>query len=418
MIKIESEMASTHDCCVICGKYRDDKLALFTEQTLEKCKSVLSVRNAHNLKYRGLCLPTAVDEISGYHSGCYRNFTAVAKKYFDQSPSILLGNSPEEIPNHGQEPSASSLRQIPMEPSQDVSNNSSTQGTSKVSIFCGNERKTVKRKLQKLCIGKKDSLHTIKKYASEIHDLEMLKKIEGCETSNEVPYHCTCRYAYEYKSSVQNRQKTTWHTSREQHKQAFDKLADYLKNEIVEGRRSIFFSSLCSVYTEIFSQISGDNVETGSDLSFSEQHLEKKIKSKFCNQVKIVIMHHRKIVVSAEGIDNHIDESIFKSLEEEDVLQRAALILKRDLSSTVKDELPENLPFKDDVLKGERSTPQSLEKFYSTVMGGLDCRRRNNPVHLRKVTSLCQDLIYAVSGGKMKTSIHRGMKKKLNIRKL
>lgn len=78
-------MASIRNCCVICKKYGDEKIVIFTEQFLKKCQTALAVRNAQKLQYHGLQLPTAVDEISGYHPRCYRSLTAVGKKYSVQS---------------------------------------------------------------------------------------------------------------------------------------------------------------------------------------------------------------------------------------------------------------------------------------------------------------------------------------------
>lgn len=54
-------------------------IKLFTEKSLEKCSKVLQIRKLNNYKFSDVNLPNTVDKFSGYHSACYRAFTAVAK---------------------------------------------------------------------------------------------------------------------------------------------------------------------------------------------------------------------------------------------------------------------------------------------------------------------------------------------------
>lgn len=92
-------------------------------------------------------------------------------------------------------------------------------------------------------------------------------------------------------------------------------------------------------------------------------------------------------------------------MEEKDVLQRAALILRRDVLNIRKEELSEKVT-SCDVIKGECTIPQTLENFYLTLIAGIDRRRRNNIRRIRKVCSLSEDVIYVITNGQIKTSKH------------
>lgn len=75
-------MDSQRPFCVFCQQTRD-KVKLFSLETLQKSQAVLKIRISHNLKYKESVLPSIPDEISGYHSTCYRGFSALMKKYYE-----------------------------------------------------------------------------------------------------------------------------------------------------------------------------------------------------------------------------------------------------------------------------------------------------------------------------------------------
>ena len=61
--------------CTFCKKSHD-KLILFSEEILKKCKNILKQRIIHNLKFKDVLLPDDLHD-SGYHRECYKNFTAL-----------------------------------------------------------------------------------------------------------------------------------------------------------------------------------------------------------------------------------------------------------------------------------------------------------------------------------------------------
>ncbi|KAL4702142.1 hypothetical protein ACJJTC_019418 [Scirpophaga incertulas] len=59
-----------------------------------------------------------------------------------------------------------------------------------------------------------------------------------------------------------------------------------------------------------------------------------------------------------------------------------------------------------DIDDGEISVPQDLLDFYSTLIAGNNRRRKNNQKCIRQVKSYCEDVVYSIYNGKIKTSKH------------
>ena len=69
-------------CCVLhCGDGSSDgTIVPFVDHTLDKCRTVLSIRKAKNLKYKEVVLPENVNnKKTGYHTECYTKFTALGR---------------------------------------------------------------------------------------------------------------------------------------------------------------------------------------------------------------------------------------------------------------------------------------------------------------------------------------------------
>ena len=73
--------------CLFCKN--DDGITLFNKETFKKCSDVLRVRVAYKFKYNEVILPTTLDGISGYHTTCYKTFTALKRKYIDNFSELV-----------------------------------------------------------------------------------------------------------------------------------------------------------------------------------------------------------------------------------------------------------------------------------------------------------------------------------------
>src|SRR5699024_8232868 len=92
-------------------------------------------------------------------------------------------------------------------------------------------------------------------------------------------------------------------------------------------------------------------------------------------------------------------------LDEDEILQKAAYILRKTVLSIKKKKLPDNLSTTD-LLNGECEIPTRIAEFYCLALGGFKRRRRDNKNCQRKVNSLAEDFIYNVSNGEIKTKKH------------
>lgn len=72
-------------CFLKCGESSTGKVIKFTNEKLEKAREKMTIRKKLNIKYVDCDLPTTVDELLGYHSRCYDNFSnikaATLRKY-------------------------------------------------------------------------------------------------------------------------------------------------------------------------------------------------------------------------------------------------------------------------------------------------------------------------------------------------
>lgn len=61
--------------CVLCAT-SSDKVILFKQSTLQKCHEIFKARSGSRSKWSNVKLPSVIDSLSGYHTSCYRNYTA------------------------------------------------------------------------------------------------------------------------------------------------------------------------------------------------------------------------------------------------------------------------------------------------------------------------------------------------------
>lgn len=69
------------------------------------------------------------------------------------------------------------------------------------------------------------------------------------------------------------------------------------------------------------------------------------------------------------------------------------------------DKLPQNISV-EHLKKGEASAPQDLLDFFFTIIAGGSRKRKQNRKCIRQVNSICEDVVYSIHNGKIKTSKH------------
>ncbi|XP_011874807.1 PREDICTED: uncharacterized protein LOC105565870 [Vollenhovia emeryi] len=268
-------------------------------------------------------------------------------------------------------------------------------------IFAKKDIKKHKGRLQPLQTGQKEILkENLHKYSEFLKDSEVLKNLGT--SPNEIHYHKICRVDFfnKLKAIATKRLQTSYHISRNCHEKAFEEICSFIEENVLAKEHCYLWSYLNNYYMAAMTKFAGHDDEYS--ITFNEQHLQNKIIRKYENEIKIMTMHNKKIVMP---INHTIDDGLFSLLKDKDILQNAALILRRQILNIRKTALPTILKTTD-LLRGECSIPQEITDFYTTLLGGFQRRRRTNINCQRKIKSLSEDLIYAVKNGKIKTRKH------------
>ena len=171
-------------CCVLnCGDGSSDgTIVPFVDHTLDKCRTVLSIRKAKNLKYKEVVLPENVNnKKTGYHAECFRKFTALGRNAPRKNDDV------ESKPLHTR--SKSTL----------ASGSSSTGIMPKICIFCTKKDKKHNGSKQKLVSVETGYFEEkIKKCATTLGYQALLSKLRSVDfVAKEIRYHGICRTKYQ-----------------------------------------------------------------------------------------------------------------------------------------------------------------------------------------------------------------------------
>ena len=150
-------------CCVLhCSDGSSDgTIVPFVDHKLDKCRTVLSIRKAENLKYKEVVLSENVNnKKTGYHAEFYRKFTALGRNAPPKNDDV------ESKSVHTR--SKSTL----------ASGSSSTGIMPEICIFCTEKDKKHNDSKQKLIsVETGDFQEKIKKYATTLGDQALLSKL-------------------------------------------------------------------------------------------------------------------------------------------------------------------------------------------------------------------------------------------------
>jgi len=80
--------------------------------------------------------------------------------------------------------------------------------------------------------------------------------------------------------------------------------------------------------------------------------------------------------------------------------------LRNCITSLQSTKLPEKNLTAEDIIRGECNIPEELFNFVCDLVQGPDIRRKNSSDDLVKIKSVCSDLIYIVSKGRVKPLKH------------
>ncbi|KAK0074158.1 hypothetical protein PV326_012682, partial [Microctonus aethiopoides] len=119
----------------------------------------------------------------------------------------------------------------------------------------------------------------------------------------------------------------------------------------------------------------------------------KKLKIlKTFEEIKILKIDNKNYIALKDYL---IEDEVCEILEESEILQKAASILRKTILNIKKNDLPQNITTAN-LLNGECEIPKHVLDFYRFLLSGYKISRRINTNFIRKVNSLAEDSIYNV----------------------
>ena len=203
----------------------EEPIVLLANDSWEKCRKILEVRKLKQRKYMDVCVPSSVDESSGYLMDCCRRFTALVKP--DREYLATLNKEQKKV--------SSTITRS----STGASFIATISGVFvKQCIFCKKKDKKFKGAKQTLIMVSTENIEkNIKTYAEILKDEDLLRLILDEDfASKEMCYHSICRVEYQNRVKlVSNRSIKTggqqngqdeswWHFFRRIHNEAFKAL--------------------------------------------------------------------------------------------------------------------------------------------------------------------------------------------------
>ena len=146
-----------------------ENILLFNENTLSKCKFVLSIRKSEELKYSSIVLLESLETDRGYQLVSYRRFVALS-----QQQQETMGEPWE---------SGSQNKTVLTRSGITMPKSHSNAGIfPKICLFCSSARKKVKGKEQKLInIENSEFQEKVTQYATWLQDQLILMKITAVD---------------------------------------------------------------------------------------------------------------------------------------------------------------------------------------------------------------------------------------------
>lgn len=271
-------------------------------------------------------------------------------------------------------------------------------------MFCNCIRKTSGKKKQNLTFPQSEHVHQqIKQIARKLDDSEILTKLE----KQAVAYHQSC-YAFYLTKERRSTQEPTDSSNqkyRNIHKLAFESLKTFISEEVIENNKVMYFAQLFRRYQALLLEYGDCEIDFDSIKDYRVETLQKKIEKIFGDRVTIEASsgpRHQKIIYKTD-IDISIMANNTKFLEskEDHKFEDVAYDLRSCIKGIDSHPLPRRLTT-DDIIRGECEIPEQLFNFVQNLVHGPNVREKNDHSTTTKITSICSDIIYAVTKGRSK----------------
>uniref|UniRef100_A0A6P7FYQ7 Uncharacterized protein LOC114335591 n=1 Tax=Diabrotica virgifera virgifera TaxID=50390 RepID=A0A6P7FYQ7_DIAVI len=430
--------------CVFCGEETCEKFQKFTPKTLKKCITILEYRKVKPVQ-RSCSNAYATVEISNetslndsyYHSHCYKLFTAIRIPPDFQRQNGITPESAEkcdDTPEFAQgspELSISSTSTVqtvrPTVEEASPSNNPEPnledcdgQLDADESVIdkdllhsecfiCKKSKKRRHGRSVPLAVNRFQTIEALKSAATEYSDIEMLEKISSFTDSSKIPYHKCCKDLY--LREICKTEDSDFAKRRKASNTAYDLLCEILEEYVVRKNECIFFDHVKKEYHRLLIEQYKGLSESINDTSFSDRHLENKILETFPKKIKCIFAEKKKFLAPTSANIVACND-LFKAMSMKETIRLVGAQLREEILNSTTTKLPEDCTA-EDLIKGECDyVPELLTCFLeSFVLGDVshlsqkkrDIKKNSNDL---AIFSIGQDMIYAASSHKIKTSKH------------
>ena len=367
----------------------DGEVKLFNENAGTWQKVMLSVKFRSAMsgksKYNSVIktLPNKPSENCGYHSSCYKNFTATAKLPAE-STSV---------------PSYTTRQQV-------VSPKSSSSGVlEKKCIFCNQVRKKVKGKYQNLTKNaSSETEFLIRDAMLQLDDNTLGLRIgnykygEGADfVALEVHYHNFCKQEYLNRAKAAKPK-----MEKSKREDAFTFVINYVKGSVLEENMPVLASDLLAMYVDFFMLQGGNKDEL---LHYTVQNMCKKLSTHFPTEVSIEAEKTKKTVIWKTGAYSYAEA--LKMAEGSNsttlLVEKCALKLRNEILALSKDTIEDPVTT-EKILDGEVNIPSLVKAFYTTFYTGgeeiISAKKK------RLIESSSADAVFSCSSGKLLPGKH------------
>ncbi|KAL4718511.1 hypothetical protein ACJJTC_002714 [Scirpophaga incertulas] len=196
-------------------------------------------------------------------------------------------------------------------------------------IFCQKMRKKYHGREQPLqtCITM-DAVNNLISIANDMDDEQLINRITEMSAGNQpILYHKICKLNYTNELQQQkklNTEKTEWHQTRNIHKLAFEDVCSFISDNIVRKKNSYFLDFLQALFAE-----SVTIHDPTKSTQVGPYNFESRLVKAFPKKINVVIMNGKKIVKPYTGV---LIKTDYNALQEDDILDRAVLILPKKYS--------------------------------------------------------------------------------------
>lgn len=232
----------------------------------------------------------------------------------------------------------------------------------KICVICCKERKFHKGHWQPLhALSSQNAIENLKIIATEMEDEGLLENLNNTASKDSLYfYHNICKKNYEHRldsQKVSNQERKDWHEKRYINKIAFEEVCKFVKNNIIAKNNCFFLSLLETLYKDSLGKLTESQCQdTLQEPDRFRSHLEEKLLKQFPMEISIVTLQKKKIIKPYTGV---LLQNDITALQEEDILQKAAIMIRKICYKIKCKKLPDQLT-STDLIKGECEIPNSI----------------------------------------------------------